>query len=183
MPANKRTHDQYYGAVLDQAIQKGVYRLPPALFDPNAHPIRLAKPLIQKDSSYPFDERQCRYLVLADDALPPATGLTDGVFLLLRADRHTFVWPIDRSQTKLGQFLLTGRRNWAPALAIVYADMLPPGRYQVGISYFNQTQWVSAYSAQYLPIAPPTIAGLIRRSRPFAGTICVANQPGSLTPK
>lgn len=152
MPAGNPTYDRYYADVLEQAVMKGVYRLPDPLFNPRAEPSASVGRLIVTDSTYRFDRRPCRYVVLSEAALPADAERDPGAYLLLRSDRQTLVWPVDQSRTKLSQYLQTGRSNWDRAFAVVFADMLPPARYRLGLAYVRNHRWVLVDSSQNLVV-------------------------------
>lgn len=159
LPANKRSSDSFYATLLEGAVREGVYRMPGVLFSPgtNAQAVPVsADALIAKDSSFSLDDRQYRYLTIADGALPESFFTNKEAYLLLRSDQHTFVWPINQSSTKLSQFLLTGRSPGSNSLVVVMADLLPPATYQAGICYAQNGGWTTRYSSQRLSVTGQT---------------------------
>lgn len=170
LPANKRSSDSFYATLMEGAIREKVYRMPGVLFKPNTNNQAApdgaafvgANALIAKDSSFSLDDRQYRYLTIADGALPSPEGLftIKEAYLLLRSNQHTFIWSINQSNTKLSQFLLTGRSLASGPIVVVMAELLPPAIYQAGICYAQDGQWTTRYSSQQL-----TVTGQLRKLR------------------
>lgn len=158
LPTNKRDCDTFYATLMTAALREGVYRMPPASARFGAAgkgPSATAglTMLIGKDSSFSLDDRQYRYLTIADSALPTRPFTSSDAYLLLRSGQHTFVWPINQSPTKLAQFLLTGRSPRNSPLAVVMTDLLPPASYRSGISYNQNGRRITTFSNQQLIIA------------------------------
>ncbi|MBC3785553.1 hypothetical protein [Spirosoma utsteinense] len=159
MPANKRGNDSFYATLMEAAIREGVYKMPPAPLDlTNRRQTSQAalKALVTKDSSFSLDERRYRYLTIDPTALAPLSQQPfnqTAAYLLLRSARHTFLWPINQSRTKLSLFLVTGHPLQAGPLATIMTDMLPAASYQLGVCYAQKGQWITKYSAETMQVS------------------------------
>ena len=164
MPSDEKTFDRYYGVILREAIQKGIYSLPKAEFESAvASPSILIDNhlrLVEKDSIFSYVERQHDELTLASNALPPISTGMNGAYLLLQSTQHTFVWPVDQSAGKLARFLLNGKPIVSANVATIFMDMLPEASYRVGRLYKPNGQWQATYSNTVIKVEPTTSPAL-----------------------
>ncbi len=151
MPVSTNQHDHFYSSILQAAVQKGVYKLPASPLDTDLRKAislpPIAGPLVQ-DSSFVMGERRIHCLSINSD-LPDGTMFDSrDVYLLVKSSTHTFIWPVNRSQTKLAYYLQTGVSNWKASTVWMCADQLPLANYQLSLAWLDNKQWVIQPSHQ-----------------------------------
>jgi hypothetical protein len=154
LPPYSTQYDQYYSAVLDEAIKKKVYKLPDSDIESALQQVKqasIASTLFTKDSTFALGQRSIRYLAIADNLpLLPHYIKEKKMYLVLQSDQHTFAWPVQRSNSKLMLNLIIGDSHWSQRTIWLFNGLLPPGQYKVSLLWQSNTEWNKILSKQSL---------------------------------
>lgn len=158
MPSGEQGYGQYYSMILRQSIEQKIYHLPTPDFEHQIgqQPARIDTQLklVERERLFRYAEHQLDDMILAKNALPPVgpgPG-SNSAFLLLRSNKHVFIWPVDQSIRKLAHFLVDGKPVPDGSLVTVYEDMLPEASYQVGLLDKVNGQWKATYSPKTIKV-------------------------------